>query len=135
MDTSAFVAGHQLIQALETHSSPIACDFDLVLFRQGDAPTGIFILYYGSATLTMTSVTGETVLRMESGSGSVLGLPGLIGNRPYSLTATAHQGAHVGFVSREKFTDILANEPLLSRKVLEVLAAEVLTARRAILEH
>ena len=133
MDPSAFLAGKELIQALEEHCILTCCDEDRILFRQGDNPSGVFILLSGYATLSMTSVSGEVVLSIDSASGSVLGLPAVIGHRPFSLTGVAHAGARVGFVPSDEFTDLMVKEPLLSRKVLEVLAAEVLTARQAIL--
>lgn len=134
MVPSAFVAGKELAQALESLSAPVDCTRDRVLFRQGDDPTGVYIVRAGCAALTMQSVSGEIILRIESGPGSVLGLPGLIGNKPYSLTAVAHRGSQVGFVTRDEFTALMTNEPLLSLRVLEVLAAEVHTARQAIFD-
>jgi CRP-like cAMP-binding protein len=66
--------------------------------------------------------------------GSLLGLPALIGNEPYTLTATADEGAELGFVSREDFNSLMLTEPSLAVRVLRVLAAEVRTARHAISE-
>jgi CRP-like cAMP-binding protein len=130
---SAFVADRELIQALEAHSHTIQCDVDRVLFRQGDAPVGLYILRKGEATLTMESAAGEVVMRMQTAAGALLGLPGLIGNEPYSLTAVAGRGAELGFVPRDDFSGLTIKEPQLSLKVLQVLAAEVRSARQAIL--
>ena len=66
--------------------------------------------------------------------GSLLGLPALIGNEPYTPTATADAGAELGFVSREDFNSLMLTEPTLAIRVLRVLAAEVRTARHAISE-
>lgn len=134
LDSSAFIAAPELLQVLEGHSSAIACGGDRVLFSQGDTPTGVFILSKGKATLNMTSPSSEEVVVVEVGSGSLLGLPGLIGNVSYSLTAVAHTGAEVRFVSRDEFTSLMQTDPRLALKILAVLAAEVSSARRAILE-
>jgi len=132
LDPSGFIAGQELIQALEQHASAAPCDRDRTLFRQGDEATGLYILHSGSATLTMQSDSGEEVLRIESGAGSLLGLPGLIGNKPYSLTAIAQAGALVTFIARDDFLRLMEQNPALSFKVLQVLAAELRTARQAI---
>ncbi len=132
LDPSAFVAGQELIQALEKHSSAVPCDHDRILFHQGDEAIGVYVLHSGSVTLTMQSDSGEVVLRIESGPGSLLGLPGLIGEKPFSLTAVAHPGARVSFVRRDDFLRLMDQNPALSFKVLQVLAAEVRTARQAI---
>jgi len=134
LDSSAFVAAPELLQALEGHSTAVSCGGECVLFRQGDAPTGVFILNRGETTLTMTSPASEEVVVVEVGSGSLLGLPGLIGNVPYTLTAVAHTGSDVRFVSREEFTSLMQADPRLALKILAVLAAEVSSARRAILD-
>jgi CRP/FNR family transcriptional regulator, polysaccharide utilization system transcription regulator len=132
LDPSGFVAGQELIQALEQHACAVPCDRERTLFHQGDEATGVYVLHSGHATLTMQSNSGEVVLRIESGPGSLLGLPGLIGNRPYSLTALARAGSQVSFVARDDFLRLMNQEPALSFKVLQVLAAEVRTARQAI---
>lgn len=131
-DASSFLADPELVAALETRATPIPCDTDRVLFRQGDAATGVFIVHQGMVTLTMNAITNEPVLWFQASAGSVLGLPGIIGNQPYSLTARAHSGSQVLFVSKGDFTSLMQTSPQLSLKVLQVLAAEVRTARRAL---
>ena len=135
LDPSAFVADPELIQALDKQSTPIPCGEDRVLFRQGDAPTGLFILKSGHATLTMNSSTGKRIMSGQAAAGSLLGLPGLIGNEPYTLTAIAGAGAQLSFVTGDKFTALMRTDPFLALKVLQVLAAEVRSARNAILQR
>ena len=133
LDTLAFLADHDLIQVLEKHAVPVACDEDRVLFNQGETPDGLYILHKGEATLTMTSPSGELVLCMKPTVGSLLGLPGLVGNEPYSLTASARKGSAFGFVPRADFEDLMQSDPTVPLKVLHVLAAEVRAARQALL--
>lgn len=132
LDPSAFVADSELLDALETRSTPIVCDEDRILFNQGDLPSGLYILRAGSATLSMTAQSGETIISFPISAGALLGLPGFIGNQPYSLTVTASKGAELGLVTREDFSELMLSNPALSLKVLGVLAAEVRTARHAL---
>jgi CRP-like cAMP-binding protein len=132
LDPSAFVADKELLDGLETRSTLIVCEEDRVLFQQGDPPTGLYILRSGTATLTMTSQTGETILSTPVNAGALLGLPGFISDKPYSLTGSASKGSELGFVSREDLSDLLLNNPSLALKVLSVLAAEVRAARNAL---
>lgn len=134
LDPSAFVADKELLEALEARSTLIACDTDRILFHQGDLPNGLYILRSGSATLSMTSLTGEEIISTHVAPGSLLGLPGFISDQPYSLTGKASKGAELGFVSRESFSDLMLSNPALSLKVLSVLAAEVRAARSALSE-
>ena len=135
LDPSAFLADPELIQALEKRSTPISCDQERVLFRQGDPPSGLYILHKGEATLTMRSWVGESVISLQTTAGSILGLPALIGNEPYTLTAIAHSGAQLSFVSRDDYAALMQANPLLPLKVLRVLAAEVHSARNAMLHR
>jgi CRP-like cAMP-binding protein len=80
----------------------------------------------------MASEDGAQILLFQASSGSLLGLPGLIGNQPYSLTVSANAGARVDFLSKEEFTALMVSDPQLSLKILQVLAAEVRTARMAL---
>ena len=68
---------------------------------------------------------------MPAEPGSVLGLPGLIGNGAYSMSADAKTGAEISFLSHEEFQKLMLNEPEVGMKILRVLAAELRTARMA----
>jgi len=133
LDPSAFVADPQLIQALGERAVELPCGADSVLFRQGDAATGLYILHEGEVILTLDSPDGK--LSTQAASGSLLGLPGLVGNQPYTLTATVRSGAKISFVTRDDFTALMESEPQLAFMVLQVLAAEVRSAREAILQR
>jgi CRP-like cAMP-binding protein len=134
LDPAAFAADPELLAALETHSLPIHCSEERILFLQGESPAGLYILRAGSASLLMTSPTGEQIVDTPVFPGALLGLPGVIGNQPYTLTGIAGKGAEFGFVSTEDFSRLMLSDPALSLKVLRVLAAEVRAARGAITE-
>jgi CRP-like cAMP-binding protein len=132
LDPLAFVANPDLVAALKAHSIEVSCGGEYFLFRQGDPPVGLFIVNKGEVTLSMTSPTGELLLSMQVGAGSLLGLPGLIGNEPYTLSALALDGARLSFVTHDDFNALMQSDPGLALKVLQVLAAEVRSARHAV---
>jgi len=132
LDSTAFLADSELIRALSEHATPIVCDTNRILFQQDDPPVGLYILHEGEATISMTSQDGQTILSVQARDGSLLGLPGLISNQPYSLTAVAHAGARVSFLGRTEFTTLMESNPPLAFKILQVLAAEVRSARNAL---
>jgi CRP/FNR family transcriptional regulator, cyclic AMP receptor protein len=131
-DPAAFLADPELIRTLSARAKPVICDTDRMLFQQDDPAVGLYILHQGQVTLSMASHDGEQILDVEAQSGSLLGLPGLISNQPYSLTAVAHAGARVSFLDRMEFTEMMDSDPTLAMKILIVLAAEVRSARRAL---
>lgn len=131
LDPSAFVGDEKLIQAMKERSRPVDCSEDRVLFYQGDEPVGLYIVHSGTTTMTMRTLDGETVLDITAEPGSLLGLPAVVSNSCYSLSATARGGAEVSFVPREEFSKMMLTEPSLAVLILKVLAAEVRTARIA----
>lgn len=133
-DSSSFIAEKELIEALEKRASTIACSEQTRLFTQGADPKGLYLLRKGKASLTMESPTGGNLMSVTLHPGSLLGLPALIGNEPYTLTATAEAGAELGFITREDFNSLMVTDPTLAVRVLRVLAAEVRSARHAISE-
>ncbi len=132
LDPSTFQADPELLRALEECATAVEIPTEHILFRQGDPPIGLYVLTKGGATVTMKSEDGDPIMSMEAASGSVLGLPAVVGNQPYSLSARAHHGSWVGFVSRAKFNVLIQADPSLMVKVLQVLANEVRSARLAI---
>lgn len=131
LDPSAFVADKDLFEALEKRATLVRCEEDKVLFRQGDTPMGLYVLRSGCVRMTMTARNGETLISTTMSQGALLGLPGFIGNQPYTLTAQAARGVELGLISRADFSELMLTNPALSLKVLNVLAAEVRNARAA----
>ena len=135
LDSTAFLAGNDLIEALSRLGSKVECDGDVVLFEQGESPSGLYVLHTGEVVLTMKTHEGEEALNANATTGALLGLPGVVGNLPYSLTAVAKKGSNVSFVEREKFSQLMLKEPNLAMQVLQVLAAEVRAARNILKEQ
>lgn len=133
LDSSAFIAQQSLVDALSGLATQLLIERDEVLFNQGEEANAVYILHSGEATLNMTTPNGENVLHETAFAASLFGLPGVVGGMPYSLTVTAHAGAKVSAISREVFSRIMMDDPTLAVQVLQVLAAEVRSARNAIL--
>lgn len=132
LDSAAFLASHELLEVLYQHATPVDCRQQQQLFHQGEAPTGVYLLHEGEVEMSLDSEDGTRILTSNAQPGSLLGLPGLIGNRAYSLTATARPGSKISFLSGEDFRALMISDPMLSIKILQILAAEVRTARQAI---
>lgn len=130
----SFLADRELIHSLEGRSTPIPCNENRILFKQKDVPAGLYILESGEAILMMESASGRAVMCLEAGPGSLLGLPGIVANKPYTLTAIARKNSTVRFVTRDDFEDVVRTDPALLLQVLQLLAAEVRAARQALAE-
>jgi CRP-like cAMP-binding protein len=102
---------------------------DGILFRQGQLGDCIYFVKWGEVTLTM--LAGNKEIRIRAGRGSLLGLPAVFGNQPYTMTAKATWDAEIVKLSSNAFTELLNEEPRMKETVLQVLAGEVRAIRQA----
>ena len=103
-----------------------------LLFNQGDAVTGVYILSKGRARLTLRSVDGKIHLEEIVGRGGLLGLPAAISGTPYSLTAEVLSDSELAFLSREELVSLMQSDVSLSLKLVELLSQEVRAMRDVI---
>ncbi len=78
-----------------------------VLFVEGQAPRGMYVLCRGRVKLTTTSREGKTLILRIAEPGEVLGLHATVSGKPYELTAETLQAAQLNFVKREDFLRFL----------------------------
>src|SRR5258708_36834280 len=98
LDSSAFVADQELIRALCDRASAVDCCCNQVLFAQGDAPAGVYIVQSAEVTMTMESPTGDELIVAHSEPCSLLALPEVVGNAPYSILAYPGLGTVLTFL-------------------------------------
>ena len=125
----------ELIHTLEKQSKFVPCDQDRILFREGDATAGLYILEKGIATLSKNLMGREIVVALQDTPGSLVGLPDIVGTAPHTVAATVLSGARLRLVARDDFNAIMGSDPLLFLKILQILAAEVRFTRRAVLHQ
>jgi CRP-like cAMP-binding protein len=96
-----------------------------VLFRQGQAATGIYLIRSGRVDLSLAAARRKRLVGQTVGPGAILGLPAVVSGEPYSLTAITLEGCEVVFIQREDVLDILRTDPVLAMPLVEALAREV----------
>jgi CRP-like cAMP-binding protein len=121
----AFVSPPELVAELKPLGDEFTCAAGTVLFREGDAARGVYIVLEGHASLTMITEKGETVLVRSSGPGSLLGLPGTFLHDIYQLTTTIDHDARLTFVERQKVLEFLRQRTDMCMLVLNILCTEV----------
>ena len=130
---SDYVVEGELAREIEARSIPYNPEPDRTLFRQGDPPTSLYFLKKGEITLTMDSGDQE-LMRVRAGPGSLIGLPAIVSNEPYSLTARASLDAEIRHIIPEDFHNLLQNRPRLCVDVLKILASETRSVRKALVD-
>ena len=118
----------ELAAAIEARSKLQCISNKRHLFRQGQAAERLFLLHAGEVVLTARQ-PDRSIIGFRAVPGSLIGLPAIAGNQPYSMTATVRKYSELYSISLLTFREIVGKNPRLSFRVLEILAAEVKSAR------
>jgi CRP/FNR family transcriptional regulator, cyclic AMP receptor protein len=78
-----------------------------VLFVEGQAPRGVYIVCSGRIKLSTTSREGKTLILRIAQAGEVLGLHATVSGKPYELTGETLQPCQLDFVRRDDFLRFL----------------------------
>src|SRR5689334_7885907 len=95
------------LQDLEKVKYASAYPQGAILFVEGQAPRGIYIICSGRVKLSTTSRDGKTLILRIAEAGEVLGLHASVSGKPYELTAETLQSCQLDFVRREDFLKFL----------------------------
>jgi CRP-like cAMP-binding protein len=89
-----------------------------VLLREGDPPSGLYLLLYGR--MSVTTLQGRDQVRLATlGPGDLFGEMSLLANEPTSATVAAEEEVLVIRLSRARFQEVMMTHP----HVLEVVAS------------
>jgi CRP/FNR family transcriptional regulator, cyclic AMP receptor protein len=95
------------LEAFEKIKYAAAYPQDAVLFVEGQAPRGMYLLCTGRVKLSTTSRDGKTLIVRIVQPGEVLGLHATVSGEAYELTAETLQASQLNFVRREDFLRFL----------------------------
>jgi CRP/FNR family transcriptional regulator, cyclic AMP receptor protein len=116
------------LQTFESIKYATAYPKGAVLFVEGQAPRGIFVLCKGRVKLSICATDGKTLIVKIADPGEVLGLSASVSGKPYELTAETLDPCQVNFVKREDFLRFLKEQPDACFKVAEQLSEKYNTA-------
>jgi CRP/FNR family cyclic AMP-dependent transcriptional regulator len=101
-----------------------------LLFLEGQAPRGLFVLCRGRVKLSISSSDGKTLILKIAEAGEALGLAAAVSGKPYEATAEAQEPCQVSFVERETFGRLMRQHDELALRVAEHLSGTYHTACR-----
>jgi CRP/FNR family transcriptional regulator len=110
------------LQAFENIKYPTTYPKGAILFLEGQAPRGIFVLCKGRVKLSMSVSDGKTLILRIAGVGEVLGLSATVSGKPYELTAETIAPCQVNFVKHVDFVRFLKDHVDACFKVTELLS-------------
>ena len=96
-----------------------------ILFNEGDAPRGIYLIHSGVMELLMRARNGDWKRMRTVAAGGILGLESVVSLRPHDFTARALAPCDLGFIEKESFLRLLDDSPAIWFSVLRLLSQGV----------
>ena len=78
-----------------------------LLFAEGQASQGVYILCYGRVKLSTCSRDGKVIILQIATAGEVLGLSAVVSGADYEATAEVIEPCQIGFVRKSDFLRLL----------------------------
>jgi len=116
------------VKELQEITSAAAYPKGALLFVEGQAPRGIFILCGGKAKLSTSASDGKTLILKIAEAGEVLGLSATVSGREYEVTVELLEPAQAKFVPRDKFLNFLKHHADAAFQVANQLSNSYHTA-------
>ena len=103
-----------------------------VLFVEGEAPRGVFVLCGGRVKLTTSSSEGRTLIVKVAEPGEVLGASATILGRSYEVSAETIEPSQLNFIRREDFLRLLSTHTEACLHTAQQLSEKYHAAQREI---
>jgi CRP/FNR family transcriptional regulator len=98
----------EALSALDEITTPASYPRGALLFVEGQAPRGVFIICSGRVKLFASSADGKAIILRIAESGEVVGLPAVMSGKPYELAAEVLEPSQVNFIPRDLFLQFLS---------------------------
>jgi CRP-like cAMP-binding protein len=97
----------------------------IILFSEGEAARGIYLIHSGTVELLMRARNGAWKRMRSASAGEILGLESVVSRRSHDATARAITPCDLGFIERESFLRVLDESPAIWFSVLRLLSQGV----------
>jgi len=101
------------------------------LFEQGKVPTGIYLIRSGHVALLVEQGSKRACTHVVE-AGALIGLPAIMADKRFSVTAEVLDDCDVVFVSRQVVVKMLSHSTELCMQALDVLGREVQEMRHLV---
>jgi len=112
----------RVVQAIEGIKYTTSYPSGSVLFVEGQAPKGAFIVCKGRVKLYISSSDGKTLILRVAEAGEVLGMSAAVSGEPYALTAETLDPSQVTFLRRDDLSRLMHEHPEVALRVAQHLA-------------
>ncbi len=120
------------LQALDDISHKSTLPAGAILYVEGQAPRGMFILCSGRVHLSTTSREGKILILKTAEAGEVVGLSAAISGMTYETTAETATPSQLNFVDRKHLLELMQTYNEVSMSTAHCLSRDFHTAYRDI---
>ncbi len=120
------------LQALSLVSHKSTLPAGAILFVEGQASRGMFVLCTGKVNLSTTSREGKILILKTAEAGEALGLSAAISGVSYEVTAETATPCQLNFVDRKNLLELLQSQPELGAHATQCLSRDFQSAYRDI---
>ncbi len=120
------------LQTFETIKHATVYPAGAILFVEGQAPRGIFVVCKGRVKVSFCSADGKTLILRIAEAGEVLGMSSSISGKPYQLTAETLDPCQISFVKHDDFEQFMKEHGDACLRVAEQLSNKYHAACREI---
>jgi CRP-like cAMP-binding protein len=96
-----------------------------IIFHAGDPGDALFIIMSGEVKIAVPSESGEEAILATLAAGDVFGELSLLDGAPRSASAAALVATETVMLPRDRFRELIANEPAVRDALLASLATEL----------
>lgn len=104
----------------------------VVVFSEGDWPSGVYSICSGRVKLSILSPAGRGIIIGMATAGDILGVRAVLSGRPHDLTVVTLERSQLGFINKNDFLTFLRRNGDLSLKLAEKLSHDLYLAYRDI---
>ena len=114
-----------IADTLSEHETLERHDAGRVLFCEGDAPRGVYIVHSGEVDLVFSGRNGTAKPLRVAEEGAILGLSCVVSHRCHDCSATTRTPCELGFIDRDTFLQQVDHSPAVWFSVLQMLSQDV----------
>jgi CRP/FNR family transcriptional regulator, cyclic AMP receptor protein len=121
-----------VLQSLNEVTQKSVLPAGAILFVEGQAPRGMFILCSGRVNLSTTSRDGKSLILRTAEAGEALGLSATISGLGYEVTAETSTPCLVSFIDRKHYLDLMETHGEVGMHTALCLSRDCRSAHRDI---
>jgi CRP/FNR family transcriptional regulator, cyclic AMP receptor protein len=123
---------HDVLDSLSQVSHKSILPAGAILFVEGQAPRGMFIICSGKVNLSTTSREGKILILKTADAGEALGVSAAVSGMGYEATAETSTPCQVCFIDRRHFLDLMGSYGEIGMHTAQCLSRDFHSAYRDI---